>query len=134
MVLSRTLALISGGASGLGRAAAEHLVKRGARVLITDMNSEGKAVATALGKQCSFFPADCTSEEQVNAALDHAETHFGEPINAAINTAGIAFAAKTLNKKGVPHKLEMYQKVACLAATHARRTHGPGRRRCRCCT
>ena len=49
MPLSRTLAMISGGASGLGRAAAEHLVKRGAggRVLITDMNPEGKAVAAA---------------------------------------------------------------------------------------
>ena len=47
MPLSRTLAMISGGASGLGRAAAEHLVKRGGRVLITDMNPEGKAVAAA---------------------------------------------------------------------------------------
>ena len=48
MPLSRTLAMISGGASGLGRAAAEHLVKRGGRVLITDMNPEGKAVRTSL--------------------------------------------------------------------------------------
>ena len=103
--------MISGGASGLDRAAAEHLVKRGGRVLITDMNPEGKAVAAALGKNASFFAADCTSEEQVSAALDHAESHFGEPISAAVNTAGIAFAAKTLNKKGVPHKLDVYEKV-----------------------
>ena len=113
MPLSRHLALISGGASGLGRAAATHLVRRGARVVITDRNADAAAaVADELGeKHATFCAADITDAAAVGAALDLAEAKFGEPITAAVNTAGILHAAKTISRKGKPHALEPFEQV-----------------------
>ncbi len=113
MPLSRHLALISGGASGLGRAAATHLVRRGARVVITDRNADAAAaVADELGeKHAAFCAADITDAAAVGAALDLAEAKFGEPITAAVNTAGILHAAKTISRKGKPHALEPFEQV-----------------------
>ena len=113
MPLSRHLALISGGASGLGRAAATHLVRRGARVVITDRNADAAAaVVDELGeKHAAFCAADITDAAAVGAALDLAEAKFGEPITAAVNTAGILHAAKTISRKGKPHALEPFEQV-----------------------
>lgn len=53
------VALVTGGASGLGRATAERLVQQGASAVVLDLpTSEGTAVAKELGKHCAFAPAD----------------------------------------------------------------------------
>jgi len=112
MRLPSTIALVSGGASGLGSAVARRLVGSGAKVLITDLNkSAGMDLAESLGPSATFATADCTSEEQVAEALDMAEKTFGSPISAAISTAGTLYAAKTLSRKGVPHPLDRFEHV-----------------------
>jgi NAD(P)-dependent dehydrogenase (short-subunit alcohol dehydrogenase family) len=59
-------AVVTGGASGLGKATAERLLSHGARVVITDLpTSNGAAVASELGALCCFVAADVTSEPQM---------------------------------------------------------------------
>lgn len=109
---SRGVALVSGGASGLGEAVARRIVASGGRVIIADMNkARAAAVSDELGSNAVWALADCTSEDQVNAALDLAEKNFGEPVSACVNTAGTLHAAKTVSKKGVAHSLEPFERV-----------------------
>lgn len=55
--------LVSGGASGLGRATVERLVQSGASAVILDLpSSDGQALASSLGDRCAFAPADVSSE------------------------------------------------------------------------
>ncbi|XP_075772077.1 3-hydroxyacyl-CoA dehydrogenase type-2 isoform X3 [Pelodiscus sinensis] len=104
--------LVTGGASGLGRATAERLVQQGASALIVDLpTSNGQSVAQALGERCVFAPADVTSEADVKGALALAREKFGR-LDVAVNCAGIAVAIKTYNsKKDAPHSLEDFQRV-----------------------
>ena len=110
--LAKHVAVISGGGSGLGRATAEHLVKSGARVVLLDLpSSDGAVVAELLGENATFCPTDVTSEEQVSAALDLAESLYGEPVSSAISCAGILHAAKTVSRKGVAYPLDAFSRV-----------------------
>ncbi|KAM9343925.1 3-hydroxyacyl-CoA dehydrogenase type-2 [Pholidichthys leucotaenia] len=104
--------LVTGGASGLGRATVERLVQSGASAVIVDLpSSDGKAVADSLGKHCAFAPADVTSEADVLSAVSLAREKFGK-LDIAVNCAGIAVAVKTYNfKKDIPHNLEDFQQV-----------------------
>lgn len=104
--------IVTGGASGLGRATVERLVQQGASAVLLDLpTSEGSNVAKALGNQCLFTPADVTSEADVKKALAMAREKFGR-LDIAVNCAGIAVAVKTYNaKKDLPHSLEDFQRV-----------------------
>ena len=111
MELNRVIALVTGGASGLGRATAETFVAAGAQVVIADLNEDtGTATAAALGDNVRFAKTDVTSEDDVNAALDLAESAFGGKVNVVVNCAGIGIAAKTLSRKGV-HSQDLFMKV-----------------------
>ncbi|RMX70143.1 hypothetical protein DD238_000289 [Peronospora effusa] len=111
MALSSRVAIITGAASGLGRATAARFVQNGAHVILCDLpTSDGVNVAKELGVSCRFSPTDVMNEDDVAAALDLAESSFGEPVNTAVNCAGIALAIKTLNKKGV-HQLAQFQQT-----------------------
>lgn len=109
--LQKVVAIVSGGGSGLGAAVARRIVGAGGRVVISDLSPKGAELAEELGSSAVFASADCTSEADVVAALDLAESSFGEPVGAAINTAGTLFAAKTVSRKGAPHPLEPFEKV-----------------------
>uniref|UniRef100_A0A3Q0R181 3-hydroxyacyl-CoA dehydrogenase type-2 n=1 Tax=Amphilophus citrinellus TaxID=61819 RepID=A0A3Q0R181_AMPCI len=104
--------LVTGGASGLGRATVERLVQSGASAVIVDLpSSDGPAVAAGLGDCCAFAPADVTSEADVRSAVSLAKEKFGK-LDLAVNCAGIAVAVKTYNfKKDLPHSLEDFQRV-----------------------
>ncbi|XP_032475055.1 3-hydroxyacyl-CoA dehydrogenase type-2 [Phocoena sinus] len=106
------VAVITGGASGLGLATAERLVGQGATAVLLDLpNSDGETQAKKLGKNCAFAPADVTSEKDVQAALTLAKEKFGR-VDVAVNCAGIAVASKTYNlKKSQAHTLEDFQRV-----------------------
>lgn len=96
--------LVTGGASGLGRATVERLVAGGAQVAILDLaRSAGAEVAAGLGARVLFAPCDVTSAEDVTAALDVTGARFGT-IHGLVNCAGVAIAEKTHGKRG-PHDL-----------------------------
>jgi NAD(P)-dependent dehydrogenase (short-subunit alcohol dehydrogenase family) len=94
-------ALVSGGASGLGRAAVEALHQAGAGVVIVDLpGSAGAELAAALGPRAAFSPADVTDEAQVQSAVDLVGERFGG-LRVAVSCAGIGRAGKLLGRKGV---------------------------------
>ena len=102
--------ITTGGASGLGRAAAEAILGAGGNVLLLDVNDEvGRATAQTLGDRACFVKADVTSEAEVQAAVDEAVTHFGG-LHGVVNAAGIGPAAKVLGKNG-PHALDLFEKT-----------------------
>jgi NAD(P)-dependent dehydrogenase (short-subunit alcohol dehydrogenase family) len=102
--------LISGGASGLGRASAQALVDAGASVVIADIGEAAGAEAVKLlGARARFCKADATSEESVRAAVAAAVSGFGG-LHGVVNTAGIGTAAKVLGKNG-PHALDLFART-----------------------
>ncbi|XP_018332627.1 3-hydroxyacyl-CoA dehydrogenase type-2 isoform X2 [Agrilus planipennis] len=111
-MLKGTVSLVTGGASGLGKATVERLIQQGGRVVICDLPaSKGNEVAKELGDNCVFAPVDVTSEKDVADALSLTKDKFGK-LNNLISCAGIAVAFKTFNSnKKLPHKLEDFAKV-----------------------
>ena len=107
MEITDSAALVTGGASGLGRATAERLAQSGARVVIADLSaSDGKSVAERLG--ATFVPTDVTDEQQVQAAVDAASELGTLRIN--VNCAGIGNAMRTVGRQG-PFPLDEFAKV-----------------------
>jgi NAD(P)-dependent dehydrogenase (short-subunit alcohol dehydrogenase family) len=86
--LAGRVALITGGAWGIGRAAAELFVREGAKVLIADIDGQtGAALAHILGDPALFERTDVTEEASVKAAVAAAEKHFGK-LDVLLNCAG----------------------------------------------
>src|SRR5215813_11222192 len=110
MELRTVKAVVTGGASGLGRATAERLIAAGAAVALLDRPaSAGADAAKAMGQRATFAPADVTSADEVSAALQTAGERLGG-INVLVNCAGIGTAMKTFGKAG-PAKLEEFTRV-----------------------
>jgi NAD(P)-dependent dehydrogenase (short-subunit alcohol dehydrogenase family) len=110
MRLQGKVALVTGGASGLGRAAAEALIEGGASALLVDMQSDlGEATAKELGDAAAFTMADVTDEAQVQAAVDKAVETFGG-LHIAVNCAGIGWAQRIVDRSG-PHDLGVFTKI-----------------------
>jgi NAD(P)-dependent dehydrogenase (short-subunit alcohol dehydrogenase family) len=100
MQLDQVKAVITGGASGLGFAVARHLVARGARVALLDVNDEkGQAAAAELGEAAGYFRTDVTDEDGVAATLKAAQARLGG-LNAVVSCAGILGAGRVLGKEG----------------------------------
>ena len=100
MQIAGSTTVITGGASGLGRATAERLHAAGGSVVLVDLpRSPGKDVAAGLGDRALFVPADVTSPEEVTAALEAAVGRFGS-VQGLVNCAGIATGDKTFGKRG----------------------------------
>jgi NAD(P)-dependent dehydrogenase (short-subunit alcohol dehydrogenase family) len=128
MDIKGTVALITGGASGLGAATARRLFDAGASVVLVDLpGSAGEAFAAELnaagrvqaappeagsplrpGSQAVFVPADVTSEDEIQAAVD-AAVALG-PLRIVVNCAGIATPGKVLGRDGVL-PLETFSRV-----------------------
>jgi len=110
MKLAETVAVVTGGASGLGLATVEAILAGGGRVAVIDLaRSNGAEVVAGLGDRAIFAPADVTSEEEVTKALDQAVAAFGK-VNVCINCAGIGTAMKTTGKGG-PFPLALFAKT-----------------------
>ena len=100
MQLDQVKAIITGGASGLGHAVAQHLVAHGAQVALFDVNEDkGQAAAKELGAAARFFRTDVTSEDGVSANVAAARTAMGG-LNMVMNCAGILGAGRVLGKEG----------------------------------
>jgi NAD(P)-dependent dehydrogenase (short-subunit alcohol dehydrogenase family) len=110
MELEGRVALITGGASGLGLATAQALHAAGAAVVLVDLpDSDGAGAAERLGERAAFVPTDVTEAEEVQAALDEAVDRFGG-LHVAVSCAGIGPASRVLSRSG-PHDLELFRKV-----------------------
>ena len=110
MNLDQTIAIVTGGASGLGKGTALRLARNGAKVAIIDLpGSAGDAVAAEMGDNGLFVAADVTSEAEIEAALATVEARFGT-INALINCAGIAIAKRIVSRRG-PHPLDAFMRI-----------------------
>ncbi len=87
------VAIVTGGAQGMGAADARMLVAEGAKVVIADILDEpGQALADELGDAARFVHLDVSDEEQWQAAVDTAVTEFGK-VNVLVNNAGIVQVA-----------------------------------------
>src|SRR6201990_3492613 len=83
------VALISGGARGMGAAHARALVGEGAKVVIGDiLDDEGKALADEIGDSARYVHLDVTQLDQWEAAVATAIREFGK-LNVLVNNAGI---------------------------------------------
>jgi NAD(P)-dependent dehydrogenase (short-subunit alcohol dehydrogenase family) len=129
MDVTGSVALITGGASGLGAATARRLFDAGASVVLVDLPSSagqafaeelnggnanganaygGNAASGKMERSAVFVPADVTSEAEVRAAVDTA-TQLG-PLRIVVNCAGIATPGKVLGRDGVL-PLETFSRV-----------------------
>ena len=106
MQITDAVALVTGGASGLGLATTRRLLDAGAQVVVLDL--KGEEVVRELGDRARFAPADVTDEVAVTAALDIADS-LG-PLRIVVNCAGTGNAVKTLGKDG-PFPLAAFRKV-----------------------
>ena len=112
MDLKNKVALVTGGASGLGRASVDELASRGAKIAIFDLNAEaGAAAVEALGADnAAFFSVDVVSEEAVEKAMQEVEARFGA-LHVLVNCAGIGPAKKILNRENEPMPLGDFTKI-----------------------
>lgn len=107
MEIQGNVFLITGGASGLGAAAARWLAGLGAKVVLADVNvAEGEALAEKLGGK--FVKCDVTREDDGKAAVATAQA-LGT-LRGLVNCAGIAIGSKTVGRDG-PHPLDAFSRV-----------------------
>ena len=98
--MSFKVALVTGGASGLGEAIVRKLHQNGYSVAILDMNEErGKALSQELTNTL-YIPVNVTDEKAVEAAIKQTVKAFG-PLHVVVNSAGIVTAGVLVTKKGV---------------------------------
>ncbi|NLL19093.1 MAG: 3-hydroxyacyl-CoA dehydrogenase [Clostridia bacterium] len=110
MDFNNKVALVSGGASGLGEATVRKVVALGGKAVILDLAEERAAkLKEELGDTVLFAKGDVTNEAQVQAAVDLAVNELGG-LHVVVNCAGIAIGRKVLSKKGI-HDLESFNKV-----------------------
>ena len=114
MDISGSSAIVTGGASGLGEATSRLLTKRGARVVVLDMNDEkGEALAGEVGGV--FVHADVTRTDEVIGAVEAAKD-LG-PLRSLVNCAGIGAASRTIGKDGTyesAFNLDYFTKVIAI--------------------
>ncbi len=110
MKLNEVRAVVTGGASGLGHAVAERLIRAGAKATLIDVNeAAGKAAAESLGAGAFFQRVDVTQEQAVVDAIAKAHTDMGG-LNLAVNCAGVCPPRRIVNKEG-PMPADLFRKV-----------------------
>ncbi len=110
MEIQGAVAIVTGGASGLGGATTKEIIAAGGKVAILDLpSSHGEKFAAELGPAAIFCPGDVTKPDSIAQALDRAAQSFGA-IRIAVNCAGIGWATRTVTREG-PHPIEPFEKV-----------------------
>ena len=110
MEISKLSAFVTGGASGLGAATAQHLLELGAHVTIFDRDAERvRAKAQELGDFANWSVGDVSSESDVAAALQKAAAR--RPLRVVVNCAGIGHIERVVKRDGSPHDLAAFERV-----------------------
>ena len=110
MDITGSVALVTGGASGLGLATARRLVKAGAKAVLVDLpSSKGDEAAASLDGGAVFAAADVTDEAAVRSALD-AAGELGQ-LRVVVNCAGIGTPGRLLGRDGTAYPIEPFVKV-----------------------
>jgi NAD(P)-dependent dehydrogenase (short-subunit alcohol dehydrogenase family) len=110
MNIDGIVALVTGGASGLGLATARRLLDQGAKVVIVDLpTSDGKSVAASLGAKVRFVAGDVTNETDMKTAIAQA-LGLG-PLRATVHCAGRGHTMRILDREGNPGSLEAFEGV-----------------------
>jgi len=108
--IKNAVAVISGGASGLGEATCRLLLEKGAKIAILDLNAaRGESIASELGDSVIFCKTDVTNTDDVKKAIEKTVGIFGT-VHIAISCAGVIYASKILTKDG-PIKMDIFAKV-----------------------
>ncbi|NBV81821.1 MAG: SDR family NAD(P)-dependent oxidoreductase [Actinobacteria bacterium] len=114
MELNNSSAIVTGGASGIGAAAARMLAKKGAKVVIADLQADkGEELAKEIGG--AFCKVDVTNTQDIVNAVEMAKS-MG-PIRALVNSAGIGWAQRTVGKDGTLESaanLDAFKKVIAI--------------------
>lgn len=109
MNINGVAAIVTGGASGLGKATAAMLAENGAKVAIFDLNKEaGEATAAEIGGV--YVSVNVADDASVAEGLDAAEKAHGVA-RILVNCAGIAPAIKTVGKENAPHPLDIFART-----------------------
>jgi NAD(P)-dependent dehydrogenase (short-subunit alcohol dehydrogenase family) len=107
--LDGAVAVVTGGASGLGAATAAELLRAGARVVLADLaSSAGASTAQRLGRNAFFVATDVTDETSVQGAVDRASA-LG-PLRVAVSCAGVGTPGRVLGRSG-PLALDSFARV-----------------------
>ena len=110
MEFETSVAIITGGASGLGEATVREFHLKGCKVCIFDRDTnKGTALAEELGGKAAFFPVDVSDPINTKEAIREVVKKFTK-ITINVNCAGVALAEKTLGKEGI-HDLDNFRKV-----------------------
>jgi NAD(P)-dependent dehydrogenase (short-subunit alcohol dehydrogenase family) len=111
-------AIVTGGASGIGRGSCEKFVARGGRVVLFDVQDEaGRQTAKDLGEaNAHYVHADVSDAEQVEKGVAAALERFGA-VHAVLNAAGVPHAAKIVADDGTPFPLELWNRVLAINLT-----------------
>lgn len=111
MNIKNKVAIVTGGASGLGEATVRALVASGAKVMILDRDEAKAAALTAeLGDNVASSVADVTDEASVQAAVDKTVALFSG-LHICVNCAGVGSAMRTVNRDNVAHSLDVFKMV-----------------------
>lgn len=110
MQINDTVALVTGGASGLGRATVEALLAKGGKAVILDLpGGPGEVAAKELGDAVRFVPGDVRSEDDVLAAIAAAD-ELGT-LRVVVNCAGTGDAIKTVGRDNTPYPYDKFQRI-----------------------
>ncbi|MDR0574940.1 MAG: D-threitol dehydrogenase [Tannerella sp.] len=98
--LEGKVAIITGGAAGIGKATASFFARKGVKVIIADLNPKADEIAKSLSNDCTGISGDITGEEYRNSVVEQAVATYGT-IDILINSAGVVALdkAETLSDK-----------------------------------
>jgi NAD(P)-dependent dehydrogenase (short-subunit alcohol dehydrogenase family) len=108
MRIDGSVALVTGAASGLGRATATQLRAAGAKLVLVDTDRDGGKELADAGVG-TFVSADVTSEAEAQQAV-HEATALGT-LRVLVNCAGVGWGARIIDKNGAPHDLGLFRQV-----------------------
>lgn len=110
MRIEGSVAVVTGGASGLGYGAASHIVARGGSVALLDLNEDRGAESAAALENARFISCDVSNPNDIAAAVSGVEESFGR-VDILVNAAGIAPASRVLGRDGGLHDLDLFAKT-----------------------